>query len=109
MKKIIRPKQIWDSGNRYAQGIISKPDRLLFIAGQTAIDGKGQTVGKGNIETQTRAALKNIEAIVEHAGGSRKNLVATTSYITDAKHLGGLQIEAGIFRGGFANQHHRHS
>lgn len=34
--------------------------------------------------------MKNIEAIVEHAGGFRKNLVATTSYITDAKHLGGF-------------------
>ncbi len=90
MKKIIRPKQIWDPGNRYAQGIVSKPRRLLFIAGQTAIDGRGKTVGKGNIEAQTRAVLKNIEGVVERAGGSRKNLVATTSYITDAKHLGGF-------------------
>ena len=90
MKKIIRPIQIWDPGNRYAQGIVSKPGRLLFIAGQSAVDGRGKTIGKGNLETQTRAALKNIEAIVEHAGGSRKNLVATTSYITDAKHLGGF-------------------
>ena len=90
MKKIIRPIQIWDPGDRYAQGIVSKPGRLLFIAGQSAVDGRGKTIGKGNLETQTRAALKNIEAIVEHAGGSRKNLVATTSYITDAKHLGGF-------------------
>ena len=90
MKKIIRPKEIWDPGNRYAQGILSKSGTLLFIAGQTAVDDRGKTVGKGNIETQTRAVLKNIEAVLEGAGGSRENLVATTSYITEVKHLGGF-------------------
>ena len=90
MKKIIRPKEIWDPGNRYAQGILSKSGTLLFIAGQTAVDDRGKTVGKGNIETQTRAVLKNIEAVLEGAGGLRENLVATTCYITEVKHLGGF-------------------
>lgn len=85
---MIRPKEIWDPGNRYAQGILSKSGTL--IAGQTAVDDRGKTVGKGNIETQTRAVLKNIEAVLAGAGGSRENLVATTSYITDVKHLGGF-------------------
>lgn len=50
MQKIIRPKQIWDPGNRYAQGIVTSSGRLLFIAAQTAVDGRGEVIGKGDIE-----------------------------------------------------------
>jgi enamine deaminase RidA (YjgF/YER057c/UK114 family) len=54
----------------------------LYIAGQTAVDQEGTLVGKGDAEAQAEQCLRNIEAILEHFGGTLDNLVKTTTYIT---------------------------
>jgi enamine deaminase RidA (YjgF/YER057c/UK114 family) len=63
---------------------------LLLISGQTAVDSDNKIIGKGDIEAQTRAVLRNIAVIVEQTGGSLHDLVATTSYVTDRKFLAGF-------------------
>ena len=90
MKKTIQPRSLWDPQSRYSQGVLVEPQRLLFIAGQTAVDSGGNIVGKGDIEAQTSMILQNIKAILEEAGGSLKDLVATTAYVTGAEHLSGF-------------------
>jgi 2-iminobutanoate/2-iminopropanoate deaminase len=90
MKQTIQPQSLWDPHPRYFQGVLVEPRRLLFIAGQTAVDGAGNIVGEGNIEAQTAMILQNIKTIIEEAGGSLKDLVSTTSYVTGTEHLGGF-------------------
>lgn len=90
MKKTIQPQSLWDPQSRYAQGVLVEPRRILFIAGQTAVDGAGKIVGEGDVEAQTAMILQNIKTIVEEAGGSLKDLVATTSYVTGTEHLSGF-------------------
>jgi 2-iminobutanoate/2-iminopropanoate deaminase len=90
MKKTIQPQSLWNPQSRYAQGIVIEPRRILFIAGQTAVDRAGKIVGEGNIEAQTAMILQNIKTIVEEAGGSLKDLVSTTSYVTGTEHLSGF-------------------
>jgi enamine deaminase RidA (YjgF/YER057c/UK114 family) len=90
MKKTIQPQSLWDPQSRYSQGVVVEPRRLLFIAGQTAVDSAGNIVGQGDIEAQTSMILQNIKAIVEEAGGSLTDLVATTAYVTGADHLNGF-------------------
>ena len=63
---------------------------MLFIAGQTAVDGKGNIVGKGDVERQARQVLENIKAILKEAGGSFEDIVKTTTYIIDIKYREGL-------------------
>ena len=89
MRKDIQPKKLPDPRPRYTQGILTKPGRVLFIAGQTAVDEKGNVVGKGNIEAQARQVFENIKAVLKEAGGSLDNLVKTTTYITNIKHREG--------------------
>lgn len=89
MRKVIQPKQLSDPRPRYSQGILTKPDRLLFIAGQTASDKDGNVAGKGDIEAQTHQVFKNLSAVLKEAGGSLDNLVMTTTYITDRKYREG--------------------
>ena len=88
-KKVIQPKSLNDPRPRYSQGIVIKPGRLLFIAGQTASDKDGNIVGKGDIEAQTHQVFKNLAAVLKEAGASFDNLVMTTTYITDIKHREG--------------------
>ncbi|MEK6618475.1 MAG: RidA family protein [Nitrospirota bacterium] len=89
MRKVIQPKQLSDPRPRYSQGILTKPDRLLFIAGQTASDKDGNVVGKGDIEAQTHQVFKNLSSVLKEAGASLDNLVMTTTYITDRKYREG--------------------
>lgn len=63
---------------------------MLFIAGQTAVDEKGNVVGKGDIEAQAKQVLENMKKVLEAGGGSFANLVKTTTYITDITYREGL-------------------
>lgn len=87
--KIIQPKGLNDPRPRYSHGIIAEGGRLLFIAGQTAMDKDGNVIGKGDIEAQTHQVYKNLTAVLEEAGGSFNNLVMTTTYIVDRKYREG--------------------
>ncbi len=89
MRKVIQPRKLTDPRPRYSQGILTKPGRLLFIAGQTASDKDGNVVGKGDIEAQARQVFENIKAVLNEAGGSLDDLVMTTTYITDIKYREG--------------------
>ena len=91
MRKVIQPRKLPDPRPRYSQGIlVTKPGKLLFIAGQTAVDAKGNIVGKGNIEAQAKQVFENLKAVLKKAGGSIENIVKTTTYITDIKYREGL-------------------
>ena len=86
MKKVIQPKNLPDPRPRYSQAILTHRARILFIAGQTAVDQKGKVVGKGKIEIQAHQVFKNMEAILKEASGSFDNLVVTTTYLTNIKY-----------------------
>jgi 2-iminobutanoate/2-iminopropanoate deaminase len=89
-KKVVQPKTLNDPRPRYSQGLaVTKPSRLLFIAGQTASDKDGNVVGQGDIEAQAHQVFKNIAAVLKEAGGSFDNLMMTTTYITDIKYREG--------------------
>ncbi|MBF6619603.1 MAG: RidA family protein [Patulibacter sp.] len=56
---------------------------LLFVSGQISLDAKsGEVVGTTAGE-QAEKALKNLEAVVRAAGGSLRDVVRTTVYLTD--------------------------
>jgi enamine deaminase RidA (YjgF/YER057c/UK114 family) len=82
MKKIIQPESLHEPAN-YSQGVLVKPGRLLFIAGQTALDADGNVVGIGDPAAQTRQIYENIGRILAEAGGSFPDLVKITRYMTD--------------------------
>ena len=97
--KVIQPKGLSDPRPRYSQGILAEGGRLLFIAGQTASDGQGNVVGKGDIKAQTRQVFENIKAVLEAAGGSFDNMVMTTTYITDRKYREGYnEVRRDIYK-----------
>jgi enamine deaminase RidA (YjgF/YER057c/UK114 family) len=93
MKRIIQPKGLRDprATHGYSQGIlVTKPERVLFIAGQTAVNAEGKIVGKGDIEVQAKQVFENIKTMLHEVGGSIENIVKTTTYITDSRHIPGL-------------------
>ncbi|MQA16069.1 MAG: RidA family protein [Pseudonocardiaceae bacterium] len=69
---------------------------LVFLAGQTALDGEGRVVGASVVE-QFERALGNLLTALRAAGGRPEHLVSVTVYIVDvddyrthAKQLGAV-------------------
>jgi 2-iminobutanoate/2-iminopropanoate deaminase len=83
---IIQPDSLPDPRPRYSQGIQTDGGRLLFIAGQTAVNKNNEIVGQGNIEQQVIQVFENVGAVLHAAGGTFDNLVMTTTYLTDIKY-----------------------
>ena len=57
---------------------------FIFVSGQVPVDENNQLV-KGDIEIQTEIVLRKIEALLEQAGSSLKDVVKTNVFLTDIK------------------------
>jgi enamine deaminase RidA (YjgF/YER057c/UK114 family) len=58
----------------------------VFLSGMTAGDNAGGLLGDGSPEDQARQCLTKIESLVKEAGGTRKDIVKLTIYLTDIHH-----------------------
>jgi 2-iminobutanoate/2-iminopropanoate deaminase len=85
-KKTLNPEGMPIPRGSYSQVAIAKPGRLVFIAGNTASDPEGKTVGVGDVRAQTRYALSKLIRGVEAAGGTKEDLVSLTVFTTDARY-----------------------
>lgn len=59
----------------------------LYVSGQIARDPNNRIVGEGDIEAQTRRVYVNLRAVLEAAGGSLRDIVKTTTFLTDRGHF----------------------
>ena len=59
---------------------------LIFISGMMPWDLERKVVIPGDIETQTRQALANMEAVLKAADSSMKKILKITFYLTDIRH-----------------------
>ena len=57
--------------------------KMIYIAGQVAMDAAGSIVGKGDYKAQLQQVFSNLKTAVEAAGGSFKNIVKLNYYIVD--------------------------
>jgi 2-iminobutanoate/2-iminopropanoate deaminase len=86
-REIIQPEGLWDPRPRFAQ--VVKIGNQVYVAGQTAVDEKGNVVGKGDIEAQTRQVFRNLQKCLESAGAGFDQVVKLNIYSTDLDaHLG---------------------
>ena len=54
---------------------------FLFISGQVAQDGNGNTVGVGDCAAQTRQVMSRIQTIVQAAGATLQDVVKITTFL----------------------------
>lgn len=81
-KEIIKPDQgIHPLPWPYSHGI--RVGDTLYIAGQVALDEDLRLVGPGDAEEQARQTWRNIETVVEAAGGKITDVVRVTTYVAD--------------------------
>lgn len=66
----------------FSHAVSTTADRLVFLAGQTALDGTGTIVG-ADVVAQFEQALGNLLTALDTAGGHPADLVSLTVYIVD--------------------------
>ena len=59
------------------------PAKMVFIAGQIALDKDGKVVGEGDMKAQAEQVFKNLEAALAAAGAKFTDVVKMNTYITD--------------------------
>ncbi|MFF3378400.1 RidA family protein [Streptomyces sp. NPDC002680] len=66
----------------FSHAVVATGSRLVFLAGQTALDADGKVVGDTLVE-QFERALGNLLAALHAAGGAPADLARVTVYATD--------------------------
>jgi enamine deaminase RidA (YjgF/YER057c/UK114 family) len=61
--------------------------RLVFIAGQVAMDRDGNLVGQNDMRAQFAQVYANLQAAVEAAGGTMASIVSLRTFLTRADDL----------------------
>jgi 2-iminobutanoate/2-iminopropanoate deaminase len=83
-KQSINPEGLPAPVGPYSNVVTSPPGKLVFVAGQVALDSSGEIVAEGDIVGQTRQVMENIRVGLESAGASFADVVKIVNYITDA-------------------------
>ena len=79
----------------YSQAV--RAGGFLFLSGQVALDARtGQLVGT-DIKQQTRQVLENVQAVLEAAGSSLRQVVKCTVFLADMNDFGPMNEEYGSF------------
>lgn len=65
----------------YSNVAIAEPGRLAFIAGQVAVDARGEIVAPQDVAAQTPVVLDNIGLILKDLGVTFAEVLEFTTYI----------------------------
>ena len=71
----------------FSQVVEVSAGRIIFIAGQTAVDRDGNVVGKNDFAAQATQVFRNLAIALAAAGCTAANLVKLTVYLTDMDNL----------------------
>jgi enamine deaminase RidA (YjgF/YER057c/UK114 family) len=71
----------------YSQIVEVSAGRMIFIAGQTAVDADGNVVGKYDFAVQAEQVFRNLAIALNASGCTAANLVKLTVFLTDMGNL----------------------
>ncbi|WP_238160252.1 RidA family protein [Pigmentiphaga sp. H8] len=73
-------------GRSYSPAVVTEGGRIVWLAGETATtDLQGRDI-KGDFEAQARTVFALIDQTLKRAGGSLKDVVTMTVYMTDVRN-----------------------
>ena len=71
----------------YSQVVEVRGGRIIFIAGQTALDRNGDVIGKGNFARQAEQVFENLGLALGSAGCTAANLIKLTVFLRNMDNL----------------------
>jgi 2-iminobutanoate/2-iminopropanoate deaminase len=92
-KEYFNPNSLFSSlPHGFSQVVIATGRKMVFVAGQTAWDARKNIVGRDSVLEQARQAFRNLEAAMEAAGGTLKDVVARRIYVVDYQAESGTAV-----------------
>ncbi|MFI9154120.1 RidA family protein [Streptomyces sp. NPDC053367] len=78
----------------FSHAVVATGSRVVFLAGQTALDGDGKVTGE-TLPEQFEKALGNLLTALAAAGGTPADLARVTVYATDVAEYRSCAAELG--------------
>ncbi len=86
----------------FNHAIIVSGGRLVVLAGQDASDQDGRIVGRGDLLAQCEQVLRNLQTVMDAAGGRMHDIVKLNVFVRDcAAYRAALEPLGGLFRAYF--------
>lgn len=90
----------WSEKYTYVPAV--RVGNTIHLSGTTGTDDNGVITAPGDIEAQTRQIFRKFEALLNAAGGSCDDIVATTDYVTTTQNYHRTaRVRREFFRKGF--------
>ena len=67
----------------FTHAVVSDGGRIVWLAGQTALDAEGSVVAPADVVAQFEQALRNLLTVLSAAGGQPEHLVSLIVYCID--------------------------
>jgi len=81
-KTIINPPTLAPSVG-FSHGVLVTGGHLLFLAGQTGSNPEGQIMAPGDLVAQYEQTLRNLQTVVESAGGKMQDITKLNIFVRD--------------------------
>ena len=81
-RRVLTPKGEGKPIGMYSAGFEVDPGRLVFVAGQVAMDASGHVVGEGDVAAQAAQVFRNLEGVLKEAGCTFRDVVKFTTFLT---------------------------
>jgi len=88
MPKVITPREFGAPLGMYSHGMMAPGGEILVVAGQVGMTG-GRVAGL-DVESQTKAALQNVRAVLEAGGCSMRDVIRLQTFLTSADDIPGF-------------------
>jgi enamine deaminase RidA (YjgF/YER057c/UK114 family) len=81
----------------YSQVVEIKSGRIIFIAGQTALNAEGELVGRDDFAAQAAQVFRNLSIALDAVGCTAAHLVKLTVYLRDMADLATYRVARNAF------------
>ena len=71
----------------YSQAVEIRRGRIIYVAGQVAVDRSGKVVGVADMRAQAQQTFENLKAALEASGAKFENVVKLNYYFTDITQI----------------------
>jgi len=97
-KTILKSAKVAPPGGIMSQGVEVPAGKMVFVSGQVARDLDGSVAGVGDITTQTRKVLQNMQSVLVESGATMDDVVKVTVFVTNLEqHFAAIHKVRGEF------------
>jgi enamine deaminase RidA (YjgF/YER057c/UK114 family) len=85
--EMLQPEGLPAPIGQYSHVTRARPEQLIIVAGQVALDERGELVGERDFDAQVRQVFHNLERALTGAGASLSSVMKFTTYLTRVEDL----------------------